>query len=101
MQEELQGSAVLLGGGGSNDPEWTLGQGIGFIVAFTGWMLAVLGYVSAVILVGLIEADSEIIPGICGLISLTGVLLAIPGTIVFKKCNSSSRLSDMTMKDAS
>ena len=81
-----------------SEPKWTTGQGIGFLVSFVGWMLAVLGFVSAVIIVGIIEADNEIIPGICGLISLTGVLSAIPGTIVFNRCKDQSRQLDVTTK---
>ena len=66
-----------------SEPKWTTGQGIGFLVSFIGWVLAVLGLVG---LMGAGEgADGEAY-AVLGLLAGLGVLSAIPGTIVFKKC---------------
>ena len=73
---------------GSRDPEWTTGQGIGFLVALPGWLL--LGLSMLVALVGLAVSDSTdagpeiFISGV--IIAVFGMIIAIPGTIVFNKC---------------
>ena len=66
-----------------SEPKWTTGQGIGFLVALSGWILAVLGLVGVMFSAG--EADDQVV-AILGLLAGLGVLSAIPGTIVFNKC---------------
>lgn len=66
--------------GRSREPDWTTGQGIGFLVALPGCLLALVG------LIGLMVADGS--PGnyIFGSGFALGAIGAIPGTIVFTKC---------------
>lgn len=68
----------------SREPQWTTGQGIGFLVAFSGWMLAFLGLVG-VIISGYVEADGSV-TAVFGASLGLGVVSAIPGTVVFNKC---------------
>ena len=67
----------------AREPKWTTGQGIGFLVALPGWVLVGLGLVGA--LVGA-EAGGDSFVLAALLSSLAGLVSAIPGTIVFKKC---------------
>ena len=75
---------------GSREPDWTTGQGIGFLVALPGWI--VVGLAALVGVIGLAAGTSGsgqvgapellIIVGM----ALFGKITAIPGTIVFNKC---------------
>ncbi len=67
--------------GPSREPQWTTGQGIGFLVALPGCLLALVG------LIGLMVTDGS--PGnyIFGSGFARGAIGAIPGTIVFNKCS--------------
>ena len=67
-----------------SEPQWTTGQGIGFLVSFTGWLLAFFGLVG-VIISGNMEADGLVIAVFGSSLGL-GVVSAIPGTVVFNKC---------------
>ena len=66
-----------------NEPEWTTGQGIGFLVSLTGWILAAAALIGVMITAG--WHDGEFIAYFAVLAGL-GLLAAIPGTTVFKKC---------------
>ena len=70
----------------TSEPQWTTGQGIGFLVAFSGWMLAAFSFIADVVIVGFMEVDEDIIPVAFGLLTGLGVVSAIPGTVVFNKC---------------
>ena len=78
----------MRGPSGSRDPHWTTGQGIGFLVALPGWILLGLSMLAA--LVGLLVSNStDAGPAIlaAGMGSAVfGMIVAIPGTIVFNKC---------------
>ena len=72
----------------SKEPQWTTGQGIGFLVAFSGWMLAAFSFIADVAVVGFMEVDEDIVPVAFGLLTGLGAVSAIPGTIVFHKCKT-------------
>ena len=65
-----------------DEPMWTTGQGIGFLVALPGWLLVAIGLLGA--------GPASELGGEGVVIALVaaafGVLIAIPGTIVFNKC---------------
>ena len=67
--------------------EWTTGQGIGFLVALPGWSMA--GLALLVGAVGL-AAGSEGFGApeflVVVVTAVFGVVIAVPGTIVFNKC---------------
>ena len=75
---------------GSREPDWTIGQGIGFLVALPGWIM--VGFAALVGVIGLAAGSSgtgqvgapELL--IIVVVALFGVTIAIPGTIVFNKC---------------
>ena len=67
----------------SSEPEWTTGQGIGFLVSLTGWLIAAGGLIGVMITAG--WHDGEFIAYFAVLAGL-GLVSAIPGTTVFKKC---------------
>ena len=81
---QTHGPGTSSGGQAPTEPEWTTGQGIGFLVSFVGWLLAFLGLVG-VIISGNLEADGAVIAVFGSFIGL-GVISAIPGTVVFNKC---------------
>ena len=75
------------------EPDWTTGQGIGFLVALPRWIL--VGLVLPAAIVGLAVSDTaansrtnsaEALLGTSLLMALFGVIIAIPGTVVFNKC---------------
>ena len=84
MPMQTHGPGTSSGGQASSEPTWTTGQGIGFLVAFSGWTLAFLGLVG-VIISDYIEADGQIVTIFGSSVGL-GVLSAIPGAVVFNKC---------------
>jgi len=65
-----------------DEPIWTTGQGIGFLVALPGWLLVAIGLLGA--------GPASEIGGEAVVAALVaagfGVLIAIPGSIVFNKC---------------
>ena len=70
----------------SNEPVWTTGQGIGFLVALPGIVIAVAAIATMLVALGL-EGDERLI----GLASaggggVLGLGAAVPGLIVFFKC---------------
>lgn len=67
-----------------NEPQWTTGQGIGFLVSLGGWLMAALGLVGLAVGV-YAELDGAVL-GVLGASTGAGVILAIPGTVVFNKC---------------
>lgn len=67
--------------GTSREPEWTTGQGIGFLVSFSGWLVALFGLIG-VIASSNAEADGAVVAIFGSWIAL-GVIAAIPGTVVF------------------
>ncbi len=74
---------------GSREPDWTTGQGVGFLVALPGWIIVGLAGIGALAAVYLVAADSPIaLHVVIGVVSwaVFGVIIAIPGTIVFNKC---------------
>lgn len=75
---------------GSREPDWTTGQGIGFLVALPGWIIVGLAVLVGVIGLAAGTADTGNIGApellIILLMALFGVITAIPGTIVFNKC---------------
>ena len=75
---------------GSREPDWTTGQGIGFLVALPGWMIVGLTALVGVTVVAAGTSGSWNIgaPELLVLVgpALFGVVIAIPGTIVFNKC---------------
>ena len=84
MPMQTHGPGTSSGGQASSEPTWTTGQGIGFLAAFFGWILAAFGLVSGMIS-GYLEADGLIV-AILGSLTAVGVIAAIPGTIVFHRC---------------
>ena len=72
----------------SREPDWTTGQGIGFLVALPGWII--VGLAALVAVIGVAASDSgEGVGAAVGIAILTaagGAIIAIPGTIVFNKC---------------
>ena len=68
-----------------NEPTWTTGQGIGFLVSLTGWILAVAGLIGVMVTASAGGNDEEL-TAIFGLLAGLGVISAIPGTVVFHKC---------------
>ena len=76
----------------SCEPDWTTGQGIGFLVALPGWIMFGLA-----VLAGLVGAfgtftDEEFVQLVVGaiVVGAVGLLAALPGTIVFSKCKRPS-----------
>ena len=76
----------------SREPDWTTGQGIGFLVALPGWIAVALAVLVAVI--GTAASDggggAGAAVGVATLTAVSGVVIAIPGTIVFYKCKRRS-----------
>ena len=72
----------------SSEPKWTTGQGIGFLVSLSGWILGAGGLIGVIATAG--EADGELV-ALCGLLAGLGIVSAIPGTIVFHKCKRPRR----------
>ena len=73
----------------SREPDWTTGQGIGFLVALPGWMIVVLaGLVAAFSVGGVVGGARESSAFLVGalLVAASGGIVALPGTIVFNKC---------------
>ena len=72
----------------SREPEWTTGQGIGFLVALPGWILVGLAVLAAFVGAFGTASDDEFVRLVVGAIVVGGVglLAAVPGTIVFGKC---------------
>lgn len=74
----------------SREPHWTTGQGIGFLVALPGWIIVGLAALVGVFVLAAGTAartsigTSELF--VIVLMALFGVIVAIPGTIVFNKC---------------
>lgn len=66
-----------------SEPVWTTGQGIGFLVALPGWLLAPVGLLGALITAG---NGNGIVPAIFAASAVLGLIVAIPGSIVFGKC---------------
>ena len=73
---------------GSREPDWTTGQGIGFLVALPGWIIVGLAALVAVIGVATSGGGDDVgaAVGIAMLTAVFGVIVAVPGTIVFNKC---------------
>ena len=73
---------------GTREPDWTTGQGIGFLVALPGWIIVGLAALVAVIGVATSGGGDDVgaAVGIAMLTAVFGVIIAIPGTIVFNKC---------------
>ena len=72
---------------GPREPDWTTGQGIGFLVALPGWII--FGLAALVGGIGLAAGTEQFgAPelSIIVLMALFGATIAIPGTIVFNKC---------------
>lgn len=67
-----------------NEPQWTTGQGIGFLVSLGGWLIGGLGLVGLAVGV-YAELDGSVLAAL-GASTGIGVILAIPGTVVFNKC---------------
>ena len=66
--------------------DWTTGQGIGFLVALPGYILTGLAVlVGGVGILTDVHFDTPVRALIFGA-ALLGIVLAIPGTIVFSKC---------------
>ena len=73
----------------SRDPDWTTGQGIGFLVALPGWIIVGLaGMVAAFSVGGVVGGvgESSAVLAVAILVAVFGAITAIPGTIVFNKC---------------
>ena len=75
---------------GSREPDWTTGQGIGFLVALPGWIIVGLAALVGVfgLAAGTSGSENFGAPELLVLVgpALFGVVIAIPGTIVFNKC---------------
>ena len=69
----------------SSEPKWTTGQGIGFLVSLTGWILGAAALIG-VMVTATEGGNDEELTAIFGLLAGLGVVSAIPGTIVFHKC---------------
>ena len=70
---------------GSRGPDWTTGQGIGFLVALPGWILVPLGVIGAIVASSFAGGDRALSLISLG-VAIGGLILAVPGTIVFTKC---------------
>ena len=84
MATQRYGPGISSSAGPSREPEWTTGQGIGFLVSFSGWLVALFGLIG-VNVSGNMEADGAVVAIFGSWIAL-GVISAIPGTVVFNKC---------------
>ena len=75
---------------GSREPDWTTGQGIGFLVALPGWIIVGLAVLVGAIglAVGTSGSGQFGAPELLVIVgmALIGIITAIPGTIVFNKC---------------
>ncbi|MDE0664822.1 MAG: MotA/TolQ/ExbB proton channel family protein [Acidobacteria bacterium] len=73
---------------GSREPHWTTGPGIGFLVAVPGWTIVGLAALTAVIGVATSGGGDDVgaAVGVAMLTAVFGIIVAIPGTIVFNKC---------------
>jgi len=67
-----------------NEPQWTTGQGIGFLVSLGGWLIGGLGLIGLGVGV-YAELDGSVLAVLAGSTGI-GMILAIPGTVVFNKC---------------
>ena len=67
-----------------NEPQWTTGQGIGFLVSLGGWLICGLGLVGLAVGV-YAELDGSVLTALAASTGI-GAILAIPGTVVFNKC---------------
>ena len=85
-----QGPAPAYPPSGSLEPNWTTGQGIGFLVALPGWIIAGLATLAGVFGLAAGTSGSERfgVPELSVIlgVALFGAIVAIPGTIVFNKC---------------
>ena len=74
----------------SREPNWTTGQGIGFLVALPGWILVGMGAIAAAISIPMNvsgeTAGGVSLVGVAVVTCLVGFIGALPGTIVFNKC---------------
>ena len=75
----------------SGEPDWTTGQGLGFLVALPGWIIFGLAALVGVNRLAAGTADTEQFGApelviVVVLMALFGVVIAVPGTIVFNKC---------------
>ena len=72
---------------GSGEPQWTAGQALGFILTIPGLVLIVAACVAAMITAGLNDRDDAVLALVsCGAGAMVGVVMAVPGMIVFYKC---------------
>ena len=69
----------------SREPNWTTGQGIGFLVALPGWFLVPFGLMGAIVASSFAGGDRALSLISLG-VAIGGLILAVPGTIVFIKC---------------
>lgn len=67
-----------------NEPQWTTGQGIGFLVSLGGWLIGGLGLIGLAV-GAYAELDGSVLAALAASTGV-GVILAIPGTVVFNKC---------------
>ncbi|MXZ51877.1 MAG: hypothetical protein F4Z34_01665 [Acidimicrobiaceae bacterium] len=76
----------------TREPDWTTGQGIGFLVALPGWILFGLAVLAGLVGAFGTSTDEEFVQLVAGAIVVGGVglLAALPGTIVFSKCKRRS-----------
>lgn len=73
---------------GRRPPRWTTGQGIGFLAALPGLLLLVGAVITFAATTNLEGDDADTAAGIVAVLGLLGVLMALPGLIVFCMCRT-------------
>ena len=73
-----------------DEPEWTTGQGIGFLASLSGWLLAAAALIGGLVTASESGGDEQFTAAF-GLLAALGVVAAIPGTVVFHKCKRPQR----------
>ena len=77
-------------------PRWTTGQGIGFLVALPGTVLAIFGIIGLMTLPSVEAADQSLLAGVSFGTFVFGLVLSIPGFIVFRRCEPQIRQVENT-----
>ena len=72
----------------SQQPSWTTGQGIGFLVMLPGLIVIVAAVVAMLVTVWAVTDDDDMLTALaaCAGVLTLGLLAAVPGMIVFFKC---------------
>ena len=69
-------------------PRWTTGQGIGFLTALPGLLLITAAGIVVIAAADLSGEDADVAQGAYAVMGTLGVLLALPGVVVFFMCRT-------------